>query len=102
QDDSVEIHPVVLLEVPGKARGARRSVAFAREEFCGRPTFVACGPETYKFSDGLNVLLHSMKLVWRLAGNRAAVASGNGINKHDVRHIEQGIFVVHEAVGRRQ
>src|SRR5437899_5616951 len=43
-----------------------------------------------------------MELFWRFAGNRAAITRGNGIDKNQIRHVKQRIFIVDQLVWRRQ
>ena len=102
ENDAIQIHAVTLLEIPGKPRGARGAVAFAGEEFRGRPALVARGVEPDEIRDGLHVFFNPVKLLGRFAGNGAAVAGRNGIDENEIAKVEKRRIVVNELVGRRK
>ena len=57
QHDSVQVHPMPILQVTGQAGSPRCSITFADKEFGGTPAAIAGGIQADKIANRFDILL---------------------------------------------
>ena len=101
EDDAVEVHAVLVLQMGDHAGRAGGAVALASQELRRIPAAEPAHIEPDEVGVGGDVLLDAVKLLGVLARRRPAVAGGDRIDENQVAGIEQGRFIIHEPIGRR-
>src|SRR6266404_2029384 len=84
EDDAVEVHAVVFLEIVAERGGAEGAIAFANQEFRGVPAAIAADVQGDELGEGLYVLIDAPKVFVLRFANGAAEARADGIDEDHV------------------
>src|SRR6266851_8592626 len=99
QDDAVEVHAVVLLQIMSERGGAESAVAFADQEFRGIPAIVAADVESDELRERFNILIDAPKILVLRFADSVAEAGADGIEEDHVGLVEQRAGIVGELIG---
>src|SRR6267154_881145 len=102
EDDAVEVHAVVFLQVVAEGGGAESAVTFANEEFWGVPAAVAADVQGDELGEGLYVLVYAPKVFVLRFADGVAESGADGIDEDHVGLVEQGAGIAWQFVGRRR
>lgn len=102
QDDAVERHVGVRLEIVDHARRARGAVALA-EQILGRaPAVVVVDVPHDEAADRFDVRIDSPEILVLAFANRMAESGADGIDQHQIGLVEDAVNVVDHLVGCRR
>src|SRR5882757_1320975 len=102
EDDAVEVHAVVFLEVVAERGGAESAVAFANQEFGGVPAAVAADVKGDELGKGFYVLVYAPKVFVLRFADGVAEAGADWIDKDHIGLVEKGAGIVLEFIRRRR
>src|SRR5882762_3022658 len=102
EDDAVDVHAVVFLEVVAEGGGAEGAIAFADEEFGGVPAAVAADVQGDELGEGLYVLIDAPEVFVLRFADGVAEAGADWIDEDHVGFVEKGTGIVLKFVGRRR
>src|SRR5712672_4448984 len=102
EDDAVEVHAVVFLQVVAEGGGAEGAIAFANQEFGGVPAAVAADVQGDELGEGLYVLVYAPKVFVLRFADGVAESGANWIDENHVGPVEKGAGIVLKFVGRRR
>src|SRR5882724_67877 len=94
EDDAVEVHAVMILQVVAERGGAESAVAFADEEFGGVPAAVAADVQGDELGEGLYVLIDAPEVLVLRFADGVAEAGADGIDEDHIGLVEQRAGVV--------
>src|SRR5882762_6101990 len=101
EDDAVEVHAVVFLEVVAERGGAEGAVAFADEEFGRVPAAVTADVQGDELGEGLYVLVDAPEVFVLRFADGVAEAGADWIDEDHVGLVEQGAGIVLKFIRRR-
>src|SRR5882672_1877982 len=101
EDDAVEVHAVVFLEVVAEGGGAESAVTFADEEFGGVPAAVAADVQRNELGEGLYVLVDAPKVFVLRFADGVTESGADWIDKDHIGLVEQRAGIVLQLVRRR-
>src|SRR5882762_6109968 len=102
EDDAVEVHAVVFLEVVAEGGGAEGAIAFADEEFGRVPAAVTADVQGDELCEGLYVLIDAPEVFVLRFADGVAEAGADGIDKDHIGLVEKGAGIVLQLVWRRR
>ncbi len=101
EDEPVQVHAHVRLQVVGESRAAHAAVAFAEHVLGRTPAPVLRHVTLDELCDGLDVLVHAVEIGGLRVTERLAETGADRIDHHDVGDVERRIGIVDELRGRR-
>ena len=102
EDDAVEVHAVMRLQVVTEGGGAERAVAFADEEFGRVPPAITADVHGDELRERFYVLVDAPEILVLRFADGVAEAGADGIEEHHVGFVEQRAGIVGEFVRRRR
>ena len=84
EDDAVQVHALLVVQVSGKPCGARRAVAFAQEVLRGHPAALLAAETHDEVAHGLDVFLKTVKFVFVLEVGGAGEARADRIDENQI------------------
>src|SRR5258707_9751040 len=100
EDDAVEVHAVVFLEVVAEGGGAEGAIAFGDEEFRGVPAAVAADVQGDELCEGLYILIDAPEVFVLRFADGVAEAGADWIDEDHVGLVEQGTGIVLKFIRR--
>src|SRR6267378_3258682 len=94
EDDAVEVHAVMFLQVVAERGRAESAVAFANQEFGGVPAAVAADVQGDELCEGLYVLIDTPEVFVLRFANGVAEAGADGIDKDHIGLVEKGAGII--------
>src|SRR6266576_435490 len=89
ENDAVEVHAVMFLQVVAERGRAEGAITFADEEFRGVPAAVAADIQSDELSEGLHVLIDAPEIFVLRFADGAAEARADGIDEDHIGFVEK-------------
>src|SRR5258705_5591574 len=100
EDDAVEVHAVMFLQVIAERGGAEGAVAFADEEFGRVPAAIAADVQSDELCEGFYVLVDPPEVFVLRFADGVAEAGADGIDENHVGLVEECAGIVLQLVWR--
>ena len=100
KNQTVDAHPIGVVQVIGQAHRPQRAIAFPGKEFRRSPPSGSRGVKANEVPNRLNILLYAIKLLRRFPRRRPTEAGADRIDENQVGVPEPREFIVDGFVGR--